>query len=86
MNTRDKIEIMQAFVDGKPVEFRDKSRIGDWQRCVDPTWDWWNYNYRVEDSFISYIEDIRWIVTYGESVDSELRCVLENFLREQGNV
>lgn len=89
MNTEDKIEIMQAFVDGKPIEVRFTSHIGDWYTCVDPTWDWLNCEYRLKpDPLDSYIKDIKGIcrIEGSEEVDSELRCVLNNFLLEQGNI
>lgn len=88
MNTEDKIKIMQAFVDGKPIEARFTEHKS-WYTCVDPTWDWWEYEYRLKtDPLDSYIKDIKGIcrIEGSEEVDSELRCVLNNFLLEQGNI
>lgn len=88
MNTEDKIKIMQAFVDGKPIEVRFTEHKS-WHTCVDPKWDWWEYEYRLKpDPLDSYIKDIKGICRIEGSgeVDSELRCVLNNFLLEQGNI
>lgn len=36
--TAERIEIMQAFVDGKQIEFKDC--MGRWCVAVNPSWDW----------------------------------------------
>lgn len=43
--TKEMIEIMQAYVDGKPIEFRDNSRV--WMYVQSPVWDWNAYDYRI---------------------------------------
>lgn len=36
--TAERIKIMQAFVDGKLIEFKDC--MGRWRVAVNPSWDW----------------------------------------------
>lgn len=47
MTTEEKIAVMQAEVDGKKIELRNK-KGGDWVITDQPLeWDWWTYDYRV---------------------------------------
>lgn len=46
MNTKEMIEVMQAFEDGKKIEFRYK-RYKKWQSCPEPKWDWFMNEYRI---------------------------------------
>lgn len=89
MDTKDKIKVMQAFVDGETIEFRDNIPMGVWQTCADPEWDWCDFEYRVQPDMLDhYIKDIKGIcrIEGTEEVDSELRWLLSNFLHEQGNI
>lgn len=46
MNTKDMIEVMQAFEDGKKIEFRERgSRT--WKPDENPEWDWSCIEYRI---------------------------------------
>lgn len=45
MNTKEKIEVMQAFVDGKEIEYRDSDI---WLPTTDPIWDWDTCDYRIK--------------------------------------
>lgn len=45
--TKEKIEVMQAFVNGKAVEWRDPIRYNKWEIAVNPSWDWNNIDYRI---------------------------------------
>lgn len=51
MNTKEKIVLMQAFLDGQPVEYkhRDPEVYDTWDdlSCVNPTWNWATYEYRI---------------------------------------
>lgn len=42
------IQVMQDFVDGKQIEFRQRNCKEDteWTKCELPSWDWNNYIYR----------------------------------------
>lgn len=44
--TKQMIEVMQAFVDGKEVEWCI-SGIGDWEIVRNPHWKWDNHDYRI---------------------------------------
>lgn len=45
--TQEKIKVMQAFVDGKEIEFRNY-RKSDWVISADPIWNWIDNDYRVK--------------------------------------
>jgi hypothetical protein len=47
MTTKEKIEVMQAFEDGKDIEHRS-FKSAKWMSCLSPVWDWTNYKYRVK--------------------------------------
>jgi hypothetical protein len=50
----EKIAVMQAFVDGKLIEF---SYDGDhWRAITDPSWDWENVEYRVAKLTGTFLE------------------------------
>lgn len=44
-STAEKIAVMQAFLDGKRIEFR--SVYADWAQAENPTWDWSRFEFRV---------------------------------------
>ena len=47
MSTVEKIAIMQAYVDGKTIEyFYKEGKI--WDECSFPSWNWLAFNYRVK--------------------------------------
>jgi hypothetical protein len=53
MNTQEKITIMQAFVDGKIVECKDRgSEFSEWVviKNTNPFWDWKELEYRIKPS------------------------------------
>lgn len=45
--TKKAIEVMQAFVDGKPCEWKFERR-GPWDRVRRPTWNWCENDYRIK--------------------------------------
>lgn len=48
MNTKDKIKIMQAWVDGKKIEVFDRG-CNDWEvLTTEPNWNWLNGDYRIK--------------------------------------
>lgn len=47
MTTKEKIAIMQAFEDGKEIEYRDNTK-NDWLDAKSPLWDWIDYDYRIK--------------------------------------
>ena len=48
MNTKEKIAVMQAFVEGKEIQVSTRHST-EWKRLVwMPEWDWTSYNYRIK--------------------------------------
>lgn len=43
----EKIKVMQAYKDGKQIEF--KSNICDWTDAPFPCWNWTIYDYRIKE-------------------------------------
>lgn len=48
MTTKEKIEVMQAFLDGKLIEYKLSSDGDIWLSVSDPHWDWDNCIYRIK--------------------------------------
>ena len=48
MNTKEMIKIMQAFEDGKKIEYKVRKEDGAWCMVTFPIWDWWSYDYRIK--------------------------------------
>lgn len=48
MTTKEKIEIMQAFEDGKEIEFRSAHTEEEWMSCYKAIWNWEKFEYRVK--------------------------------------
>lgn len=51
METQEKIAVMQAYADGKQIQFRKAETEEEWADLSytrDPTWNWKNNEYRVE--------------------------------------
>lgn len=46
--TKAAIAVMQAYVDGKEIEFRMLDSSEKWRVTAFPIWDWGNYEYRVK--------------------------------------
>lgn len=47
---QEKIAVMQAFADGKPIECRAASlRDGNWTLTERPAWDWRDVDYRIKE-------------------------------------
>jgi hypothetical protein len=53
MDTKEMIEVMKAFEDGKTIEARRNGTVTttvctrDWSECPTPVWDWLNVEYRI---------------------------------------
>lgn len=48
--TKEKIEVMQAFIDGKEIEFKQDSHNEIWRQTITPTWHFCDYKYRIKPS------------------------------------
>ena len=51
-------EVMQAFIDGKEIEFKQDSHKGIWKQTIAPIWDFTNYKYRIKPSEPEYVYPI----------------------------
>ena len=49
-SVQDKINVMQAFIEGKEIEFRHIS-LYDWTDSKIPLWQWGIYEYRVKQNY-----------------------------------
>ena len=59
------IAIMQAFANGKPIEFGNKDMNPDsYMEIDDPTWNWSEYDYRVKKQSHKERTDIPLFVGY----------------------
>ena len=58
--TKEKIEVMEAFIDGKEIEFKLKqdSYKGIWKQTITPIWDFCEYKYRIKPSEPEYVYPI----------------------------
>ncbi len=57
--TAEKIAVMQAFADGKPIEvLRFGSKKWEMMEAITPIWDWRLNNYRVAEDYDKKAEEI----------------------------
>lgn len=49
MTTKEKIKVMQAFVDGKAIQIKSVCGANDWtDQNGEPLWDWYGSIYRIK--------------------------------------
>ena len=48
-DTKEKIKVMQAFLDGKIVEYCMRDEPDDFERLVNPIWDWSYCDYWIKE-------------------------------------
>lgn len=50
MTTKEKIEVMKAYAEGKKIQIRDRGlRVWtDWGLSLEPDWNWGSYDYRIK--------------------------------------
>lgn len=47
--TQEKIKVMQAFCEGKAIQYRKKDSLNQWYNVgVEPIWDWNQVDYRIK--------------------------------------
>ena len=47
---KEQIEIMTHYLNGGVVEYSVKEDdYPSWTKCVNPLWDWFDYNYRIKE-------------------------------------
>lgn len=59
--TKKYIEVMQAFIDGKEIEYKRINRTNGseiWKTASTPVWDFANYTYRIKPSGPEYVYPI----------------------------
>ena len=50
MELREMIKVMQHFDNGGEVEYIVKEDVyPSWIKCVNPLWDWFEYDYRIKE-------------------------------------
>lgn len=75
--------VMQAFKEGKTIEFKDNRSVGnEWKRGVKPTWDWNYFDYRVkpEPKYVPYdsvteVEKDKWIMRKGSNIIDKITSI-----------
>ena len=54
METTDMIKVMQHFANGGEIEYIVKNdEYTSWSKCVEPLWDWFDYEYRIKQQTIT---------------------------------
>lgn len=48
MTTEEMIKVMQGYVDGKDLQYRNKKTGMDWMDTTYPAWEWYDYEYRIK--------------------------------------
>lgn len=46
--TKQKIEVMQAYLDGKTIQILSNGYWGDWGLYYEPVWNWGTTEYRIK--------------------------------------
>ena len=47
---KEQIEIMTHYLNGGDIEYSVKEDdYSSWTKCVNPLWDWFDYNYRIKE-------------------------------------
>ena len=50
MELKKMIKVMQHYENGGEVEYSVKEDdYSSWTKCVNPLWDWFDYNYRIKE-------------------------------------
>ena len=66
--SHEAIAVMQAFIDGKPIEWKNRNE-SSWQDLTgNPIWDWYKLEYRVKP------QDIYRVYKSPEECFNDLRC------------
>jgi len=70
MKTSEKIQVMQAFEDGKQIETKYLSEPY-WEAIINPTWDWDSFTYRIKQE--------QKPVDLSVLIDSGIDCEFSNY-------
>lgn len=80
MTTAEKIAVMQAFEDGKQIEFRRSFNNNNvWIDCGGPVWNWDIYEYRIKPeekklTYRPYKDTYEMIADYKERFNIDVPC------------
>jgi len=84
MTTKEKIEVMHAYLDGKQIQTRligERNRWATWKPKKEPVWDFWHCEYRIKPEPRIPIEE--WRVLYKDGAWSPpfgIACAAKAFL------
>ena len=62
MTATEKAQVMIGFDQGRKVEF-SRVEYDAWDNCINPTWDWRNFNYRLKPEPIEC-----WVCVYAGKI------------------
>ena len=73
MELKEMIKVMQHYADGGEVEYSVKEDdYSSWIKCVNPLWDWFDYNYRIKKSKQKVTIE-KWLMQ--STIDKEYRII-----------
>ena len=70
--TKAKIKVMEHFVRGGEVEYIETG-FDDWRIANDPSWDWYNYDYRIKEETLKIVIE-KWLL-HDIVVDVYFECM-----------
>lgn len=84
--TKQMIEVMQAYVDGREVESRSNKGPSVWGKTYDPIWNWNAFDYRVKKRklYAIYDNNHTWVDTRSsaEAAERELEGIVDGYYIE----
>ena len=73
MELKEMIKVMDHFKNGGEVEYSVKEDdYSSWIKCVNPLWDWFDYNYRIKKSKQKVTIE-KWLMQ--STIDKEYRII-----------
>ena len=63
--TKKAIEVMQAYVEGKEIEYCYVSEV-EWCKTIGPVWDWSKYIYRIKPAELKKVKLLAYLSNSGE--------------------
>ena len=73
MELKEMIKVMDHFKNGGEVEYSVKEDdYSSWTKCVNPLWDWFDYNYRIKEPKQKVTIE-KWLMQ--STIDKEYRII-----------
>ena len=73
MELKEMIKVMQHYADEGDVEYSVKEDdYSSWTKCVNPLWDWFDYNYRIKEPKQKVTIE-KWLMQ--STIDKEYRVI-----------